>query len=204
VRRDEAAKLLVTFRLYVGEAAMDLDSLEKSLAGKPYEVVEVELAPLDTEQLIALLDCRSIRVGDTAADLLVRRGETEAVIDATLAGRVSTKIGKQRALNILTWLGRACARARDIYLALLKDRHETIVGGALFGLVFLQAKEHEGAIREAMKAVRRDSELYERFKLALEALHKGDPFIFSPYFHDVGDVWKLDKARFCNRVGPIC
>ena len=180
---------------------MDIREVEKKLARRSYEEVDNEMGAFDDSALLELLDSRSIKVGDTAASLLYRRGKTDAVIDAVLAGRISTKLGKMRAMSVLRSVGKSCARAREVYLSLIHDRNRDVVDDALFGLVFLQDQRFIGPIREAIAKREEGTDIHERCLLAIQALEQQDPFIFSPYFHDAGDVWGLDKERFGDRIG---
>ncbi|REJ95136.1 MAG: hypothetical protein DWQ29_02220 [Planctomycetota bacterium] len=180
---------------------MNVRELERKLSRRSYEELDNDMAAFDDAVLLELLDSRSIKVGDTAASLLSRRGKTNAIVDSVLAGHVSTKVGKIRAINILSSAGTSCVRAREAYLSLLYDKNHDVVDSALFGLVFLQDRRSIGAIRDAMATQTEGSETHARCLTAIEALQQQDPFIFSPYYHDAGDVWGLDKQRFGDRIG---
>jgi hypothetical protein len=64
---------------------MDLKALEKELAKKSYTEIDSELRKLDDSELLHLLDSRSIRVGDSATEVLIARQQTGIVADALLA-----------------------------------------------------------------------------------------------------------------------
>lgn len=185
----------------MGSFTMDVQELEKKMSRRSYEDLNNEMGAFDDSVLLELLDSRSIKIGDTAADLLDRRGKTDAVIDAILAGHISTKVGKIRAMSALRSTGKSCARAREVFLALIHDKNRDVVDDALFGLVFLQDLRFIGAIRESIANEAESTEIDKRRLLAIEALEQRDPFLFSPHFHDAGDVWGLDKERFADRIG---
>lgn len=180
---------------------MSAKELETKLAKRSYEDIDDELQTYDDRTLIDLLDSKSRKVGSTAADLLSRRGKADVVIDAFFSGKIKTKAGKQRVFFFVRVLGRSCRRAREICLALLQDRNQDVVDDALFGLVFLQNRQVIEAIREAMASKSEGTEMHQRCLMAIEALEQRDPFIFSPHFHDAGNVWGLDKQRFADRIG---
>ncbi len=180
---------------------MNIREIEKKLSRRSYEDIDNELKAFDDPMLVELLDSRSIKVGSTAASLLRRRGKADAVIDAFFSEKIKTKAGKQRVFFFVRVLGRSCPRASDICLALLHDTNHDVVDDALFGLVFLQDIRAIEAIKESIASRAEDTEIHERHLLAIDALKQHDPFIFSPDFHDAGDVWDLDKGRFADRIG---
>jgi hypothetical protein len=180
---------------------MDPSRLEQALASKPYLDVDAALSLELDSTLLALLDCRNTKVGDCAADLLVRRCKFEDVADAIVEGRFHTTIGKKRALYVLQRFGKSFHRASEAYALLLGDSNKAVLDGALFGLAFLQDKRAIPLVRAAMKQHDRAKPIYLLFEKAVDALEKEDPFIYSPGFHDAGDVWLLDKEKFGNRIG---
>jgi hypothetical protein len=163
--------------------------LETKLKGKSYPEIERALAMASHEVLIGLLDSRSIKIGDSAADLLTRKRQHPLLISTTLANRLATKLGKIRATNILFGSGRKYPEALKAYFALLKDRNDEVADNALLGLVYWGNREAIPAIKERQKTVK-TAEAARRFDVACEALEKNDPKIFSPHFVDDAGIWK--------------
>jgi hypothetical protein len=174
---------------------------QMTLAKLTYAEVHKRLAKRSSEKLLALLDERSIRVGDTAECLLSLREERQLVLAAIMDDKLKTRNGNVRALSFLLRRGRKMPEAIDAYLHLVHDSHRDVVAWALFGLVFLGNKRFIRNIQEALARPGIPERLRKRLELAVKALEEQDPFIFSPNFHDAGDVWKLDKQRFRDRIG---
>jgi len=74
---------------------MDLKLLEKRACGKSYPEVEAVLPEFDDPDLLHLLDSRSIRVGDTATEILITRRQTDLRINALLE-RINGRINGDR------------------------------------------------------------------------------------------------------------
>lgn len=180
---------------------MDISELEKELAKNSYPEIEKVLPKLDTSDLLMLLDSRSIRVGDTATEVLVARRQTGLVIDALLAQRIRTKLGRLRATHLLSRFGKDVPRAADAYVHLLDDRSADVISNALFGLVFLLDQQNLPTIKKARSKTQPGSAARSLFNKAVRALVKQDPFIYSSGYRDSKDVWKLDKARFAHKIG---
>jgi len=179
----------------------DVGKLESELRRLSYAQIEIELSGINSSALLRLLDSTSVRVGDTAASILARRKETDAVVDAILTESASTKIGKIRAMFVLKQFGRKYPRVIDAYVKLLHDKNPDVVSSALFGLVFFQDKKIIPLLRQAMAQRDVGHATFDLFERAISAFENEDPFIYSPGFHDAGDVWSLDKGRFGNRIG---
>lgn len=165
------------------------------LKNRSYQEIEVELALVDTGTLLRLLDCASVRIGDTAAEILVDRKGADDVINALLADKIVRKVGKIRATNVLHRFGKAYPQAVKAYLALLSDSSPDVVDCALFGLVFMQDKRLATDIRNARTRVREHSKIYELYSRAVMAIEKQDPTVYSPYFQDAVNVWGLRKEQ---------
>ena len=180
---------------------MKLKHLETSLAKKSYQDIDHGLASLDSGDLMVLLDGRSIRVGDSAAELLIARGETDLVIDRLLSSTIRTKDGRLRATSVLRRFGKSIPRAVEAYLHLINDRSMDVVASALFGLTFLLDIANLPAIISARSKTQPGSSRRHLFDQAIKALRKQDPFIYSSGFGDSADVWKLDKNRFAHKIG---
>jgi hypothetical protein len=180
---------------------MDIRKVEAEFRGKSCAELDPILSRLGVESLIALLDSRSARIGNTAAGILSRLGKLDAVIDAVLDGRVLARIGKIRVDFILASMGKKCGRATEVYLRFLQDNNGEVVHGALFSLAFLQDKRFIPEILAVKDAAPAESKIRHYCELAIEALEKENPFIFSPYFHDAGNVWGLDPQKFANKIG---
>jgi len=181
----------------------NLEEYAESLSSLDYEAIELQLDGLVEDQLILLLNAKSTKVGDTAADILWKRGCLDALMEAVFAGTLNRKNGKMRALNILLMAGKGNPNSIEVYCTMLQDKSVDVVDSALFGLVFWQDKGHVRVIREARTHCKHDTKRIGLFDKAIEALTNEDPFIYSTGFHDLGDVWKLDKDRFGDRIGPL-
>jgi hypothetical protein len=172
---------------------MDVKELEKALKGRSYQELHRLLSDAETRTLIGLLDSRSVRIGDSAAGVLARRRETEAVVDAILEKSLTTKLGKIRALSVLTQFGKKCPRSKEAHLAFLDDKNYSVVCDALWGLVFMQDQSVIPAIQSAMVRAGEDSEAYLKYELAVTAIRSRAPYFYSPGFSDHMNVWELRK-----------
>jgi len=168
-----------------------------------YEELDAKMRGLEFPQLSSLLNSRTTKVGDTAASLLIERGICNELVDAMLNGCFTSKKGKIRALNVLNSFGCSCPRSHEGYKLFVLDRDADVVVSALFGLVFLQDLGNLTYIRQAMAKAEAGSTKIEFYNLAIQALKEGNPFIYSPHFHDRRDVWGIDKNRFGHRVGSF-
>lgn len=180
---------------------MDLTTLEKELTKKSYSEIDASLSTLDHPELLELLDSRSIRVGNSATEILVARHQADLVIDALLASTVRTKLGRLRATHLLSCFGRGVPRAASAYLWLLDDPSIDVISNALFGLVFLLDTQNLPILKTARSKTLPGSPARRLFDNAIRALVKQDPFIYSSGFRDRTDVWKLDKTRFAHKIG---
>ena len=100
-----------------------------------YTQINTELSALDDEELITLLDGSSIKIGDSAAELLYfERRAMNAVYEAITEGKLKTALGRKRALFILMLAGPEFPKSLDACLQLLRDRSKIVVDEALFGL----------------------------------------------------------------------
>lgn len=172
---------------------MDIKLVDERLGKLAYAQVADHLRSASDGDLLLLLDAKSVRVADTAADLLSSRNKEEAVIDAVLGGQIKTARGRVRATNILTCVGKAVPRAEQMYLSLLGDRSVNVVSNALFGLVFWQNKENIPKIEQARARRPDGSNMTQYYDSAINALLKNDPRLFSPYFCDEDNVWQLNE-----------
>jgi hypothetical protein len=141
--------------------------------------------------LVELVDSQSIKIGDTAADLLGSRNEAKLVIDALMSDRLRTADGRVRATNTLHRFGRSVPESADAHVRLLGDRSDRVVRNALFGIVFMCRRDLlpklKGDIASAPAGTTRHNDLRD----AIVALEANDPFIFSPGFEDQYNVWRL-------------
>lgn len=175
---------------------------EERLRGCSYGEIREQLRDASDAMLVTLLDAKSVKVGDTAAGLLASRRFVDTVRHALAESVLQTGKGKVRALGILRQFGKAAPGALEAYLSHLRDRSLDVVGDALFGLVFWQDLQVVPWIRDVMAESRPGSARRSLFEKALAALESGNPFIFSPAFCDVSDVWGLDRDRFPQGAAP--
>lgn len=191
---------------------------ERKLAHKTYEQIDQALQTLSDDELLGLFDSPSIKVGDSACDILFSRaGDAfkDEMVDALLEGRFKTRLGRMRASATVLCGGKRVRRAHEAYLHLLHDRSTDVVDNALFGLVFLNDKTHLPSVEAARDALPGDSKMKIRFDGAIKALKAGNPFIFSSRFNDAANAWGLrdsplkeeavaakDAARRAGRATP--
>ncbi len=123
------------------------------------------------------------------------------VIDALLKGLILTAPGRVRATNILQMKGVKIPIALDAFRHLINDRSDGVVSNALFGIVFHRDRASIPLIAAAARHSKPESRRQKRYLEAINALEKDDPFLYSPGFHDAGDVWGLDKSLFGDRIG---
>jgi len=159
-----------------------------TLAKLSYADIHRRLDHRPSDELLRLLDDRSVKVGDTAADLLATRQEWEMVLDALVIGKLKTRNGKVRGLNLLKLRGRKLAGAINAYLLLIRDKHPDVVGCALFGIVFWNDRRNIKAVQSI-----NNSRAHHLVGKAIAALRKGDPTIYSPYFFDEVGVWRKSR-----------
>jgi hypothetical protein len=185
---------------------LNLRQLGENLCKLGYREIESRLVGLhlDSDSLIQLLNHKSRKVGDTAFSLLDRRSDgPQLVVEAILSDRFTHKIAKIRATNFLAGRGRSCPEAMKAYLHLLCDRNAEVVGNALFGVVFFQDQTQMDLLERRRDALPARDEVRTELEGAIRALREENPFLFSPGFHDAGDVWKLDRRRFGDRIGKL-
>jgi len=191
---------------------------ERELAHKTYEQIDQALRNLPDGELLDLFDSPSIKVGNSACDILSSRaGDAfkDEMVDALLAGRFKTRLGRMRASHVVLRGGKRVRRAHEAYLHLLHDRSAEVVDNALFGLVFLNDKAHLSALEAARDALPDDSKMKARFVGGIQALQAGNPFILSSGYDDATNAWGLmdsplktvaeaaeDAARRAGRPGP--
>ena len=188
---------------------------EQELAHKTYEQINQALRDLPDNELLELFDSPSIKVGNSACDILWSRSDDafeDEMVDALLAGRFKTRLGRMRASATVLCGGKRVRQAHEAYLHLLHDRSADVVDNALFGLVFLNEKAHLPALEAARDALPDDSKMKARFDSGIQALQAGNPFIFSSGFNDATNAWGLrdsplktaaeDAARRAGRPGP--
>lgn len=155
---------------------------------KSYSDIDRDLSARSTAELLHLMNAKSIKVGDTAADLIARRGVYDDLIHATLNGHFVTKLGKIRAINVLSSTGRKHRKALDVYLAMLQDENEDVVDTALLPLVLWGESRIASAIRQRMETATQ-SRMKEDLARASQALATGDVRVYSPHFEDPAEIW---------------
>ena len=173
---------------------MELAELQGRLRAKSYGEVANELQLLDSGSLMTLLDSSVRKVGNTAAEILANRAEVELLVNGIVGKTLSTKLGRIRALNMLHSFGKKCSLSRAAYLSALCDKSADVVDCALFGLAFMQdvtvLPEMKQAVLKANSKAAAD-----RIGLAIDAIEKNDPHIYSPYFHDKNNLWELGGGK---------
>jgi len=175
---------------------------EKRLSKMSYQEIDGRVCELDDASLARLINSRSRKIGDSASEVLARRGvRARLIIDAALDGRMTHRDSKVRAINFLTCLGKRCPEAAKAYLHLLNDRGKDVAGCALFGLVFLRDKKHLPKLQERLADLKSDSTLKPIIEKAIVALKRRSPLLYSPYFHDSSNVWELPRWRFWRKRG---
>ncbi|HEX3656831.1 MAG TPA: hypothetical protein VHY91_16170 [Pirellulales bacterium] len=171
--------------------------LERELAHKTYEQIDQALRNLSDGELLDLFDSPSIKVGDSACDILWSRSDAkfeDEMVDALLDGRFKTRLGRMRASQVVICGGKRVRRAHEAYLHLLHDRSTDVVDNAIFGLVFLNDKAHLPAVEAARDALPDDSKMKVRFASAIKALQAGNPFFFSSGYNDAANAWGLKDS----------
>ncbi len=173
---------------------LDRKALESRLMGLSYEVIDEALRMLPSGDLLDLLDSRSTKIGETAVMLLANRDEATLLIDALLGNRIHKAIGRVMASNVLNWFGLALPEATAARLHLLKDRSNSVVRNALFGIVFARRRDLLPTLRRHLEHLPPGSPRFEDFSEAIRALEADDPSLFSPGFLDAANVWRLGEA----------
>ena len=154
-----------------------------------YAEIAKRLENESSANLLELVDERSIKVGDTAIDLLSARGEVNLILEALMSGRLTTRNGKVRALNTFCSRGLGMPEAVPAYLLMINDSNPDVVSCALFGLVFWNDPQYLPAIRAI-----RNPRMENMKKKAITALEAHDPKRYSPHFRDANCVWCLSAT----------
>ena len=152
---------------------------ETALSKLSYEQIEQKLLDVPKDRLIALLGSTSIKVGDTAASVLWRRQESEAVAAAVLLGTAKSKISKLRATYVMGRDENPSQLCKKALVRLVDDRNDEVAGNALFALVKLAAEDVLPKL-ELLKS--EDRSRSKRIVLAMEAIKRRDPKLFSPNY----------------------
>jgi hypothetical protein len=153
-----------------------------------YREMDVELSNRSEEELIALLDSTSVKIGDTAASLLSRRDAEDAVYDALCDGRLKTALGRKRALFTLLLAGPGYGKSLDACVHLLRDRSKLVVNEALFGLCHWNDQSTLAALETVTcGAAAEDVELAQR------AIKARNLRIFSPYY-SIHEKWSEHQS----------
>jgi hypothetical protein len=148
-----------------------------------YAQMDAELSTRSEDELMALLDPPSIKVGDTAASLLSRQDAEDSVYDALCDGRLKTALGRKRALFTLLLAGPRYRKSLHACVRLLSDRSKLVVGEALFGLCHW----NDQSILAALDTVTCRG-VAEDVELARRAIKARDIRIFSRYY-SIHDQW---------------
>jgi hypothetical protein len=167
-------------------------SLETRLTHESYQVIEREIRSLPSDDLLQLLDSRSRKIGDSAADLILERHETDILVEALLHDRIRSVLGRVRATNVLADHGRSAPGAIDAYVHCLDDRSDDVLSNALFGIVFMRRRDLIPMLRQRLAAAETNAERHKMLREAVEALEADDPQRFSPGFRDAQNVWGLE------------
>jgi len=163
--------------------------LEEKLKRLSYREIAEGLANTGAEILLQLLDSKSTKVGNTAADFLANKQGLPLVISAIMENKIETKLGKIRAKNILFGFGRKNPEALNAYLKLLQDQNDEIAYNSLLALVVWGDRRVIPAIKERQATVK-SVEDAKKFQLACEAIEKSNLAIFSPHVSFSRDAWK--------------
>ena len=137
------------------------------------------LKDLPSNKLVELIDHRFSKVAGTATYLLRQRKQESLIVEALLNDRLHTRLGKMRGINTLTPLGMHCPEAIPAYEHMISDRAYDVVDCALFGIVFLGNTDSIPLIENRIRVVK-NPKTVATLKLALRALTKDDPYLFSP------------------------
>jgi hypothetical protein len=169
---------------------------EAALEGLDRNQILGEILSLSSEELVDLLDSRSSIAGDTAFEAICRKGlEADLVVQRLMSGRIKRKSGKVRALNFLLRFGLNAPEAIPVYLHMLNDPSEDVVGTALFGLVFFQDRKQIDRIMTWKRGIPKNSKLNELAAKAISALRNSNPREFSPHFRDGLGVWQISASE---------
>ena len=159
-----------------------LKEIELRLKGESYQELQREMSALSTDLLLALLNSKSRKIGDTASSLLNQKNAREQVAQAILEGKYTTRDSKVRAANTLCFGKADSKKADDALLYLVRDKNEDSADNALFALVALR---RDGVIPDLEKmkgAPEVSSKIKDKIDLAIQALRKANPKIYSPYY----------------------
>jgi hypothetical protein len=159
-----------------------LQEIESHLHDKSYQELNKAMADLPTDTLLGLLGSKSRRVGDTASSLLGRRNEIERVAQAILANVYTRKDARVRAANTLLFGNSDSKTADDALLSLVEDRNEDSADNALVALVALGNPRVIGRLKRLRQISKLSSRMKDKIDLAIEAIEKQDPRVYSPNY----------------------
>jgi hypothetical protein len=172
----------------MGNEPKTIQNLEANLKGLNYPEIERLLAALEPNVLIQLLDSNSVKIGDSAAGLIMGADAYRLLISYILDKKIRTKVGKIRAKNVLFSVGRRYPEALEAYLTFLNDANDGVAHNALLALVFWGDKDVIPKIKERRKSLKSPEDAKE-FERACVALENSDPESFDPYFFDYQGIW---------------
>jgi hypothetical protein len=178
---------------------MKYSMFDDALKNATYVEINRRLQQATNSQLIALLDSKSIRIGDSAAGVLGARKKHQLIIDAILAQQLKTSLGRLRASSSLLAFGKNVPRAVEAYSLLLDDRSRHVIDNALLGLVFMQEVDNIPAIEAAKIRAAERGKPVGQYDLAIRALKQDNPFIFAPWYGVQPGVWDVTEEQLATR-----
>jgi len=168
-----------------------LDELAKRMSKKDYPEIEKELKELSSDDLIAMLNAKSLKVINVAAEFLHCRGDAAKLIRALVNGEIRAATGRGAATNVLNWFGKSVPDSTRAMIHCIDDRSDGVVSNALFGIVFMGRRDLLPLLQAHLGKTKAASRRRKMFLDAIDALNTGNPSHYSPGFFDAKNVWQL-------------
>jgi hypothetical protein len=173
--------------------------IETELIKLSYSELESKIKDFPLEDLLTLLNSKSIKIGDVAAGIIFESINDFRIITTALSDKTLTRRnGKVRAINLLCRLGCSFPESKTAFLSRLTDKSADVIDCALFGLAFWQDKTTLPEIRDAKEKRAAENVLLEQsFSKAISAIENENPFIYSPHFspEQAESIWGIKQMR---------
>ena len=153
----------------------------ETLSRLSYAELGKTMTALTDDELVELLNSKSVKVGDTAASLLSTRNRIDVVLQGFARGQVTTRNGKMRVVYIVGRKHNTNA-AMDVLMTLVKDRVFDVADSALFAIVKVGGSTVRGKLAELQQSPDVIPSIRPRIERALKAIDENDPRVYSPNF----------------------
>ncbi|MGH8018473.1 MAG: hypothetical protein ACREIA_09315 [Opitutaceae bacterium] len=159
-----------------------MNEKESELARLSYGNLAQKMAAFPTDELVRLLNSKSVKVGDTATSFINEREALPSVVAAFDQHLITTRNGKMRVAYLLRQNKRSVEGALRVLLELVKGRVADVADNALFGIVLIGGAAAKNALAEIETSPEVNPKTKARIGRAIEAIEKNNPRIYSPNY----------------------